>query len=180
MSEENVSFEGIKIDFDGKNPFNGIFAEMTRRCNGKNPHEKGKIKIIPSDNICNTYSHTIEDGFKSHWFTFVANPFLKFDFKENKVKINGYSLRTYSGEAGCAHLKSWDVEGSNDDKSWEIIQSIRDNEQLNDSKREAFWSITENDKSYRYIRIKMVGKSWANADFMVIRNIELFGSVEKI
>ena len=173
-----ISFDGINVTF-GEDPFNGIFHEMIKRCENKNPHNLKLIEIIPSDSICDTYPHVIEGNFKSHWFTYVPDPSLTFDFKDYSVKINGYSIGTYSGGPGYAHLKSWDLEGSNDKENWAIIQSIRDSDNLNDAKKVAYFKV-ENETPFRYIRLHMIGKSWSGADFMVIRNIEFFGSVQKI
>ena len=185
MSEEQISFDGINVEHQQADPnndqkvcFNGIFREMIKRCNNQNPHNLKLIQIIPSDSICTTYPQVIEDGFKSHWFTYVPDPSLTFDFKNYKILVKGYSLRTYSGGPNNGHLKSWDLEGSDDNKDWKIIHSVRDSDALNDAKKESYWKV-ENSQKFRYIRLHMIGKSWSGADFMVLRGIEFFGSISK-
>ena len=172
-----ISFDGIETNHEKS--VDGIFHEMIKRCGNQNPHNLKLIQIIPSDSICDTYPHVIEENFKSHWFTYVPDPSLTFDFKDYSVLLNGYSLTTYSGGTGYAHLKSWDLEGSDDNKEWTVIHSVRDSDLLNGEKRSAYFPL-RSEKSFRYIRLHMIGKSWSGADFMVVRGIEFYGSVHKI
>lgn len=180
MTEENQFDEkqlhSITADHKDNN-FEGIFFSMSQILNNKNPANLNIIKIIPSDTINVNYTHVIEKGYKSHWFSFRSNPWLKFDFNNIKVKISGYSLKTYSGGENYAHLKSWDLEASNDDQNWISLHSMRHTTDINSDSAEMYYDVVS-DTFYIYLRIKMIGPSWAGSDFMVIRNFEIFGSTQ--
>jgi hypothetical protein len=168
----------IKAEYSGE-PFKGIFYKINESMNVTNAHDSKIVEIIPSDKICKNFSKIIEKDFKSHWFSYMPNPWLAINFLNRKVIVEGYSIRSYSGQKGYAHLKSWDVEVSNNQEEWKVIDSVRDCEEMNNEKAEVYFPVKEKvSEAYQYVRFRMVGQSWSGADFMVLRGIELFGIVE--
>ena len=44
-----------------------------------------------------------------------------FDFKDHKIIPTDYTLKSNSSSANVQKPKSWVIEGSNDNNSWEVI-----------------------------------------------------------
>ena len=172
-------FIGLTIDFTNQ-PFDGIFTNMFSQCGNKNPCESGLIKVIPSDQICNNCSNIITPNWKQHWFSFFGpNPFVKIDFINLKILLTAYSLKTYSGQDGYGHMQSWIVQGSDDDKVYENLDEQVNTNDLNSNSAFHTYKINKKSQPYRFIKITMTGKNHAGTDFMVLRNIEFFGTLSK-
>lgn len=159
--------------YSGK-PFEGIFNKIKSE---KGIDELKKlVKIIPSDTICSNFSNIIDCKFRQHWFSFFPNPWIMFDFGEKRIKISDYSLKTYSGDPGCGHMKSWKMEGSNDANKFEKIDEVIDSDLLNSPSAEQTFNCNC-EKFYKYIKLSLIGMNHAGSDFLVIRSIEFFGSL---
>lgn len=171
--------ENLTIDFTNQ-PFEGIFSSLFSKCGNKNPCELSLVKIIPSDTICNNCQNIIVPNWKQHWFSFFGpNPFVKFDFEKSRIILTAYSLKTYSGQDGYGHLQSWVVQGSNDDENYENLDEQINNNDLNSNCAFHTYMVEGKNQPYRFIKIMMTGKNHAGTDFMVIRNIEFFGTLTK-
>ena len=74
------------------------------------------------------------------------------------------------------HPKSWVIEGSNDENSWEIIDEQMNNHTLNYPKivhTFAFQNLES--KKFRYLRMRQTDVNWGNNKRLCINAIELFG-----
>jgi hypothetical protein len=103
-----------------------------------------------------------------------------FDFKEKKVSLSSYSLK--SDGYGGLHLLQWKLEGSNDGSSWTCLDS-RNTRDLNGDYIVKNYS-TNNHDSYRYIRITQTGKNSSYpglgrppTDYFRLSQIEFFGTL---
>jgi hypothetical protein len=103
-----------------------------------------------------------------------------FDFKEKKVSLSSYSLK--SDGSGGYHLLQWKLEGSNNGSSWTCLDS-RNTQDLNGPSIVKNYS-TNNHDSYRYIRITQTGKNsgWPErgvspGDYFRLSEIEFFGTL---
>ncbi|EAY08444.1 F5/8 type C domain containing protein [Trichomonas vaginalis G3] len=174
MAENPISLHNISAPHQDDD-FKGIFSHIFNLTGGKNPSDLNLISIIPSDTINSNVAHIIESNFRSHWFSFRENPWVTIDFKEVSVKLSGYTLKTYSGGENYGHMRSWDLEVSNDNTNWINIHSVRDSNDLNADSVHKYYDVTSDDY-FRFVRLKMFGRNGAGSDFMVVRCIELFGS----
>ncbi|OHT05205.1 F5/8 type C domain containing protein [Tritrichomonas foetus] len=173
---EVEEFNNFSIEYTDK-PFEGIFSHMYSKCGNKNPQACGLINILPSDKICNNASNVIIPNWKQHWFSFFGpNPFIIFDFQKLKISLSSYSLKTYSGNENYGHLQSWSVQGSNDGDNYSLINEQKENHDLNSCSAFKTYSF-EKTEPFRYIKILMTGNNHAGSDFMVLRNVEFFGTL---
>ena len=157
-----------------KGKFNGIIQKLTNVCEG-NVIEKEAVSVT-SSSLFNPSKYPLinvvqEDG---DWASGSnGDGWLKFDFKENRVLINSYSLRSNS-KYWSAQPKSWKVEGSNDDQTWETLDEQTDNELLHGPLREEVFKCKET-QEYKYIRISGTGKNWYGSMCLPINRVEFFG-----
>lgn len=164
----------IEVPYTGK-PFEGVFNSI--KSNGGIDELKKEVKVIPSDEICMNYDNIIDNNFKQHWFSFYPNPWIKFDFGKKRINVTNYSLRTYSGDPGCGHLKSWVLEGSNDNINFEKIDEVLESDFLNSPSAEHTFNC-DCKEYYKLLRLSLIGRNHAGSDFLVIRSIEFFGSLQ--
>ena len=95
-----------------------------------------------------------------------------------KVQMNGYSLQTYKyGGPGWNHLKTWAIEGRNEESDWTIIDKRPDNNDLNGRYYRHYYSIPEITKPYQYIRIRSLGLGHMNRHYLPLSHLEIYGSI---
>jgi hypothetical protein len=101
-------------ELNSLSPFFGIIDMLTKSCGG-NVHDKGVLTVTPSPGghaamTCNTIvDYSWDSSFSS---LSCANEWIRFDFKENRVKPNTYSIWAHTVRG--TRLKSWVIEQSND------------------------------------------------------------------
>jgi hypothetical protein len=87
-----------------------------------------------------------------------------------------YAIRTYWGDPGNAHLKSWLVETSADGESWREVDHKDGNKQLNGTHFTGTFEIADGGEC-RFIRLVNIGRNhWGN-DRLAISAWEIFGSL---
>jgi hypothetical protein len=114
-------------------------------------------------------------GSKSHHL----GAWIQFDFKEKRISLSGYTLKTYNGGGySSSHLKSWAIVGSNDNESsWEIIDEKRCCGLLNGDDRFHTWKVRSS-RAYKTIRIKQTAESHWNTASMWLNSVEFFGTLQ--
>lgn len=153
----------------------GILASLEEQL-GTDACSAGAVTITPSDALCGNYKNLIKYGWLQHWFSFFGeNPWIELRFEQSTAKIHGYTLQTYSGDPGCAHLKSWVFEVKVNDE-WREQDRRENSDDLNSPA-----AIVRSDfppiDGVRAVRVRMIGKNHHDGNIMVLRRIELFGSL---
>ena len=73
-----------------------------------------------------------------------------------------YRIKTTSWASGHSHLKSWTVHASNNNITWDILDTKDDNNELNSKYASVSYSFTNIRKSYQFIKITCI-KSYDNS-----------------
>lgn len=161
-----------------KRAFDGIFADMTRRC-GQNLHLAGEIEIIGEHTMFNDPWVVLDFTSQSYWYSeSVPNASLLIDMKENEVNISGYSLQTSFAPVEGWHLRNWALLGSNDKENWICIDEVRGSTLLNGRDR---WAKFETVQLgfVRYVKLMTTDVNWWGDDSLVLSKFELFGDLRK-
>lgn len=77
-------------------------------------------------------------------------------------------------------LRSWVIEGSNDDQYWKILDSQVNNDSLNGVGLFHLFAISNykyNTESFKYLRIRQTGSNWCENDSLFITSIEFYGKI---
>lgn len=163
-------------------------AEKEKQLDGIMNYLKTHGNIKDEVNITFSSNHNNKDPFEllkyddsstSSFFQTSSeqDPWICFEFKKHKVMPTGYIIRSYNS-SNHNHLKSWKIEGSNDQESWEILDSQTDNEILNGPNVIHLFHVSQNKgKSYKYVRIMETGPSWYGHDSMIINSIDFYGKI---
>ena len=102
-----------------------------------------------------------------------AGATLQVEFIERRAKVTGYSIKSFKGDPGAMHMKSWVLEGYRDG-DWIVLDERNNCAKLNgESATGVFVCATAAVVSQ--LKLKMVGKNWAGGKQMFITNIEFFG-----
>ena len=167
-STENYQFNGI-INYLQKNSsenISNILNITSSSCRYGSEQYQPQNVINYDDNI----SFLSED---------VPNSWIRFDFKDHRIIPTSYTIKT--SQRPCTddcHPKSWVIEGSTDQNSWEVIDTVNDCSDLNGCTRiHNFGMKTQSINKFRYIQMRQTGKNWANKDFLAINSFELFGKL---
>ena len=183
MEKDKKKYKLIKHE-EGKN-FEGIIKYLEDKY-GKDIHQQGIINITASSSNCNIPEQVINYGWDSAWYSDHHNPgeWWEINFKEKKVKMNGYSLKTYRGwSTNSYHLKNWVIEGRNEGGEWKEIDR-QDNNDLNGPSYQHYYSIGMTEP-YQYFRIKCIGEDHYgytnNCEFytLAITNFEIYGAIKE-
>ena len=175
--ERFIGKKGIEFKSD-KGTFNGIIKYLSDECGG-NVIDKNVIDASASSDFqCLGYqirNVVQEDG---NWSTSSddIDQWLKFDFKDKKILVKGYSLQSNASRFGD-YIRSWCLEGSNDNSYWDVIDQRSDQECMNGALNIGTYNDIKSKKEYRYLRIRRIGKTWYNNNYLPVGRIEFYGNL---
>ena len=168
------------ISFRRGKPFDGILCHLAGECQG-NPHQKGIIEITTSSKGPRTIIEPeaiLDPTNINEWVSGnEPNSWIQFDFKDKKIKLDNYSIMTFSGQQGSTHMKSWKVEASLDDIEWVVLDEVKDDDSLNSSNA-VLTRPVDTTEFYRYFKITQTDKNQFGTYCMAIRRIEFFGVLQ--
>ena len=173
------------FSFDGQecNRLNGIVRFLTKKIEGGNVHEKDVVSVTASSEYPTSCAkNTVDfDNVNTYLCTYdVENSWLKYDFKDLKVRPTQYSIRSKPHSTGDFHPMHWVIEGSNsdNDNDWTAIDSRSDVKSLNAQSVICTFDIQRpvND-FYRYLRLRQTGKNACGSNKLGLSSLEYFGSV---
>lgn len=107
------------------------------------------------------------------------NSWISFDFKNYTIIPTNYTIQSFPrGSNGYAHPKSWVIEGSNDNKNWEIINEQTNSPALNgESVVHTFTVQKMYQKAYRYLKMRITGPNWGDLATLCFSAIEFYGTL---
>jgi hypothetical protein len=171
---------GHPVPFEIGSPFKGIIHYLTGLHQG-NIHDL-RIVTVTSSSIAPSERHRVPQNvvdFASERDFFsddLPDQWICFEFKNHRVQISHYSVRSFSGTRGRGHPKSWVIEGSNDDASWIILDQRSGNSQLNGSLLPATFPVTDI-ALCRFIRLRQTDVNHFGSHHLLLAAFELFGSL---
>ena len=110
-------------------------------------------------------------------------PWLKYDFKDKKIRPTSYSIMTRD-DSDNQNPVNWCIEVSNTDKDndWKIIDTRKNVSSVSKRNQSDTFDISTklpDNESYRYVRFRSNGKSSGNGNYLyiAISSIEYFGTL---
>jgi hypothetical protein len=160
-----------------ESPSCGLIHHLTDICGG-NVHERGVVEISCSSTGYNQCWQVVDYNWTNFWYgRNSANSWIQFDFKNREVSINRYALKPHKGSVNWP--VQWTLAGSRDGTAWESIDSRNTQELVQASDTKTFdCSDQSNDpRFYRYIRLTQTGKNSSGDHYLLLTNVEFFGSL---
>jgi len=176
------------IEYNGEESgrLKGIICEMTAECGG-NVDERDKVKVTSSSVYGSWFAKNAVDLENTQNFFHsndVKDAWLKYDFKDRKVRPTHYTIRSRNYGKGSDHPQHWVIEGSNTDRDddWKKLDSRSNITVLDDANRIHTFNIQEKlspDEFFRYLRIRQTGRNTCSGEYYYFRlsALEYFGSV---
>jgi hypothetical protein len=164
----------ISFPFREGSPFEGIISFLTRTHCG-NVSDLGIVSVSSSSVHNNHIAKNVAD-FNTSSIVCTdnkANSWICYDFKDQRVKIQHYSLRSRS-DSDCHHPINWALEGSVNGTDWIELDRRSNCRDLCGLNKSATFSASEND-FFRMIRILQWGSSSNGNQYLTINAFELFG-----
>jgi hypothetical protein len=159
-------------------PFDGILSFLSGECGG-NVHEKGIVEVSASSIYWSDCPLSVVVDFNSSSRGFatnnVANSWIRINFKTNRIKPTHYSIRSRT-DGGGHHLRSWVVEGSNNEENWVNLDVQENNCDLTGSGAVHTFAVGNPD-IFSIIRIRQTGANSDNSHYLIVKSIELFGTL---
>lgn len=156
--------------------FNGIIKYLTDKAGG-NIHDKGIIEVSTN---CPNYDkppkNLLDFNCKNYFEADGRNAWIKFDFKNMKVKLEKYSIKSYSAGVDQFHLKNWLIEISNDNENWITIDKHSNCHTLNGNGLVGTFDVQPNNFS-RFVRLRQTGGLWGEG-YMWLHEIEFYGYLQ--
>jgi hypothetical protein len=162
-----------EFQLDPKRPFHGIL-DFLNGIHSRNCHFSGLVNVTASSTGECAPVHRIVEYQRTDWFftSDLANSWIKIDFKWRKVWVKSYQLR--GGRAHCTNLRTWVLEGSDDDQDWTVLNEVRHSKLLSgDSAVHDFLCAPQ--QPFQYIRLKQTDLNDKGRNSLVIATIELYG-----
>lgn len=138
-------------------------------------------------------NETLNDNAKSEWCSNIAskdqeNPWISYTIKNKAIKATGYSVRngccyficcciddeTDIDYDCCCELYSFSLEGSNDNKTWKTIHSVKKDSMIRFCEVKTY-SFKEKTEPFRYIRFKHDEARPGCPNCIQINQIEIYG-----
>lgn len=166
--------------------FNGIIHKLTKECGG-NVHEKGIVNVTSSSHSIHYFDriapYVVDFEDNIHYFCSenIAGSWLQYDFIDKKVRPTHYSIRsTNEFGKGQFNLKSWVIEGSNNENDWIELDYRKNVTDLDDYNAVQTFEIQKPSKpneSFRYLRIRSTGINSYGYNHILFSALEYFGSI---
>jgi hypothetical protein len=171
----------------------GIVAYLARQCGG-NVHDRGVVEVTSGsfDKTTRTPSgwrpakcvtdmetdSTFYSAYrrKEEDIRHTRNNWICYDFGERWITPTHYAIRSYVGDPGSNHLKSWLVETSVDGDTWQEVDHRQDNDELNRTYAARTFTIARA-ASCRLIRLVNIGRNHFGYDCLMVTAWEIFGSL---
>jgi hypothetical protein len=177
-------FLGQLFAYNEERPLTGIIAHLTQIGNG-NVHDR-EIVTVDSNNTHGSHlprnAADLDDRTNYFHAANDTNIWLRYDFKNRKVRATGYTIRTRpDADANVCHLRNWVVEGSNDgsDGSWKVLDEHRECGDLNTGRNAQKSYQIAKPQTFQMIRIRSFGVAWRTAwdspYYWTVGAFELFG-----
>jgi hypothetical protein len=160
----------------------GLFSQLTKST-GKNPIDSGLIRLItptrgdPFMKKSAVLGQCKEQSFYNYaaGFPKPTDNWIEFDLRNLRVQVSAYSIPGSDRYV----MQSWNLIGSNDHKTWTLIDLVRDAKITKDGNWRTFLC-TRNSGPFRYVRYVQHANSERDEKcqyFIQISGMEFFGSV---
>ena len=178
-SKRYIEKKQIQIEFKKGEELNGILNYLNKKTGG-NIHDNGTIEIT-SNSIFSPDRHPKNlidyQGSTLYHSKEESDVNVCFDFKEKKIQLESYTIKSYMCGRNTNHLREWVVEGSNDGQNWTVIDRRENERKLNGSFAVATFDVNETADFYRFIRLKQTGLNWMNKKLTILHSLEMHGTI---
>lgn len=173
--------EGMTFVAPSDNSFSGILNFLRKK---SNKNIESEVEITGSSVLDSSDRHqprnVVDYENQSNEFYTKDQPdnWICFDFKEHRIIPTDYTIKSYDCIQNYRSAKSWKLEVSNDNNSWEVIDEVENCEEVNGNcKVHTFRIKQQPSNAVRYLRMKSTGKCWNGQNHFNIGKFEIYGAL---
>eukprot|EP01083_Nonionella_stella_P224105 798025_1 len=144
----------------------------------ENPAEVGLVDVVASSISSDSKQPPVLCGNDVVRWVTRSEPcsWFSINLKKRYVLVTHYALRHYSSWDTEA-LRNWVLEGTNDDKIYNVIVTHRNDETLSRKGAIGVWKLNAKGARYRKFRIRQTGPNSNNHSYLSCSGIELYGQI---
>ena len=181
LNKKRYKKSDLKFLINDKNSFSGIINYLNNKSNGKIENEiditSSSLKHPNDERYKPKVVTLFNDNDKFFWSENQENNWLCFDFNHYKIIPTHYTIKSIKNN-NDRHPKSWVIEGSNDKISWVPLDVQNDCSLINGYCITHTFDIKNDDeKEFKYIRMRQTGVNWYNDNVLVIGAFEFYGTL---
>eukprot|EP01084_Bolivina_argentea_P023964 44752_1 len=144
-------------DFDTNGILYGIGTNFDSKQEYKNPALSGLIDVVSSEMSEGKPYQFIGRDKGNAYTKDKKQSFFYINLKKYKIRPNAYTLR--NSDYGNYYLKEWNLEGSNDGKSWYCLKKHTNDTSLKGEYKSHTWILNDINQFYSFFKIQMTGKN---------------------
>lgn len=101
------------------------------------------------------------------------NSWVCLEFLNHRIIPSDYTIGSTNNSI---HIRSWILEGSENEKDWDTIDKQENSQYMNgDNRIHTFKIKNVCNKQYRFIRLRSIGPAWDGRNFLRFNSFELYG-----
>ena len=172
---------GKTFEYTEDKVFKGIFNYLQTQTGGKIENEVNfTSSSVASSSDCYKPSNVALFGDTNNYFHSknVEGSWICFDFNDRRVVPTHYTVKSVNWGVNDHHPKSWVIEGSNDNISWETIDEEKNCSYLNGvSLVHTFPMNHPKSTEFKYIRMRSTGPNWCGNSYhyLIFDSFEIYG-----
>lgn len=170
---ETLSPSLKRLSFKVNSTLDGILSYLRKQCGG-NVHDLHAVDVTANHSGNSlAYAVNVELNYISQES---PNPWVCIDFKERRIKLTHYSIRSSNCEGiNGRHPREWVIEGSTSSDWREIDRRDRNNE-LNGQNLITTHAVSE-PMICRFVRLRQTGKNHSEGLSLLFNAFEVFGEL---
>ena len=150
---------------------------------GSNIHDNKTIEVSTNSPFSDYYTKNLLDFNQDN--IYASKPedqtaWICFDFKNMKIELSHYSIKSHNSSPGYNHIKNWVIEISDDGKEWTKIDEHSNYTELNGRSIIKTFKISQKHFS-RFIRLRNNGEFYGcnNGFCLCLNSIEFYGQLQE-
>jgi hypothetical protein len=152
----------------------GIIAYLSRESGG-NVHDRTIVELTAKTVDGSHPAKCAVDLKSDNYYESEDKPdqWICFNFKDRRVRPSHYSIHAHSSNWW---LRSWVLEGSEDNSKWTVLDEQTGNDRTNSSHPIGTFAVSRSSPC-QWIRLRQTGKNVQGSDHLILFAVELFGEL---
>jgi hypothetical protein len=145
----------------------------------KNPMLRELVRVSWSSLEKGSLHSALEREPSECWSMDVPSSWMQLDLGEDRsLVLSHYSLR-HGSNSRQDFLRNWVLQGSDDAKTWEVLQRHINDVSLNNIFDTHSWPVIKSPTPKRFFRVLQNGRNSSTHNFLTISGLELYGELHE-
>lgn len=142
-----------------------------------NPHSAGRLRVTASSIEKGDPVKLVSKKPSELWSGDVPASWFAIDLGPSRTLVPNYYTLRHGGNYKADSLRTWDLQGSSDGKTWIVLKRHTNDTSLSGPFATHSWPIPSVTEAYRHFRILQTGHNSSNHNFLVLSGVEFYGEL---